>query len=251
MFNLKLMAVKSLKIIQSLKDGYKVLKVSPQIFLPALIIALLSIYTGYYMGFISQEFGLELLKTPNITEKVKTLFGVIGNLTGLIVISLLVQTFITGIIIKLSHDTLKRKASLKAAVKFMVSRYLTDRYLILLIASAVFPFFIFLGLIVFIVPGIYLMFRLLFYQYTIVIDNEDVVGSFRKSWKSTKGNWWRVFGLYLLILVIVMAVGAVLGTVGVFLDELWASSLTNFIISLFIVPWILASFTSAYLQIRK
>ena len=58
--------------------------------------------------------------------------------------------------------------------------------------------FAFLGLMI-IIPGFYVLYRLIFSSYATVIDNCSVPGSFNSSWQLTKGCWWLVFRSSLLI----------------------------------------------------
>lgn len=55
------------------------------------------------------------------------------------------------------------------------------------------------GLLLLVVPGIYLAIRLLFVPQAVVIDGARAGDALRASWELTKGFWWRTF------LVIVLA----------------------------------------------
>ena len=63
---------------------------------------------------------------------------------------------------------------------------------------------IFLGLILLvIIPGLYLWYRLIFSPYATVIDNSSILESLNSSWKLTEGRWWLVFRSNLLISFVV------------------------------------------------
>ena len=55
-----------------------------------------------------------------------------------------------------------------------------------------------LGLILLIVPGIYLAVRLLFVPQTVVIEGERGTDALRHSWETSRGFWWRTFLVILL-----------------------------------------------------
>jgi hypothetical protein len=49
------------------------------------------------------------------------------------------------------------------------------------------------GLLLFIVPGIYIAVRLVFVPQSVVIDHNHGPDALRASWKLTKDRWWRIF----------------------------------------------------------
>ena len=88
---------------------------------------------------------------------------------------------------------------------------------------------IFLGLILLvIIPGLYLWYRLIFSPYATVIDNSSILESLNSSWKLTEGRWWLVFRSNLLI-TFVFFVPAILisGLIGSKLDNTLASQVVG------------------------
>lgn len=59
-----------------------------------------------------------------------------------------------------------------------------------------------LGLLLFIVPGIYLAVRWYFVAQAVVIDRRRGVDALQRSSELVTGSWWRVFGIGLLVTVI-------------------------------------------------
>lgn len=55
-----------------------------------------------------------------------------------------------------------------------------------------------LGLILLIVPGLYLAVRLLFVPQSVVLDNVRGADALRHSWDTSRGFWWRTFLVILL-----------------------------------------------------
>lgn len=62
-----------------------------------------------------------------------------------------------------------------------------------------------LGLIAFILPGIYLAVRWYFAPQAVVVDNRRGVQALERSAELVSGQWWRVFGVLLLVLISVGA----------------------------------------------
>lgn len=72
---------------------------------------------------------------------------------------------------------------------------------------------VFLGLIAFIIPGIFIAVRFSLYNYFIVDKNEGITESLTRSWNTVKGASWKVLGFFLLNILINM-LGALLLGVG-------------------------------------
>ena len=82
-------------------------------------------------------------------------------------------------------------------------------------AFAVMPFFIALnflialamtfGLLVFIIPGIYIFIKLSLAQYFFLLDGQKIIASMRSSWKATRGYGWDLFLGILVVIILTMA----------------------------------------------
>ncbi|MDI6602556.1 MAG: hypothetical protein QME57_00345 [Patescibacteria group bacterium] len=72
-----------------------------------------------------------------------------------------------------------------------------------------------LGMILFIIPGIYLGIRFWFYDYFIVDKKAGVIESLKKSWRITKGSVWNLF-LFILILIGINLLGILCFLIGLF-----------------------------------
>lgn len=71
------------------------------------------------------------------------------------------------------------------------------------------------GLILCIVPGIFIGVRFMFVPVILLDESEtDVVEAFRKSWSMTSGNFWTLFGLSLMAILLLLA-GLVCCCIGV------------------------------------
>ena len=69
----------------------------------------------------------------------------------------------------------------------------------LMVASLIYIFFTFLGLLVFIVPGIIIAVRLSFYCFFIVLDGLTPVDALKKSAQVTKGYTWQIANALIVV----------------------------------------------------
>lgn len=82
-------------------------------------------------------------------------------------------------------------------------------------ATIIMTIIVLVGLLFFIIPGVYLGIRLQFYQAFIVEENAGIIDSLRRSWEVTKGQAWPLFILGLLMLGIIL-LGIILFGIGIF-----------------------------------
>ena len=76
-------------------------------------------------------------------------------------------------------------------------------------ATILYMIAILIGSVLLVIPGVILMFSLLFFWFLIMLENEGAIGSLTASHKLVWGNWWRT--------VTVISVGGVVYMVAVFL----------------------------------
>jgi uncharacterized membrane protein len=100
-------------------------------------------------------------------------------------------------------DSIKSFKSYKTLWHFVVASFL---YLLIIIA----------GIVLLILPGLYMATRLQFYKF-LVIEDENIgpVEALKKSMEITVGHFWKIFGL-MLTLILLNIVGALLFLIGLF-----------------------------------
>jgi membrane-anchored glycerophosphoryl diester phosphodiesterase (GDPDase) len=69
---------------------------------------------------------------------------------------------------------------------------------------------IFLGSILFVVPGIIAYVAFVFTLLYIAAEDQSFIAAFRSSWNVTRGNWLRLFGLLVIVFVGITVVPGVL-----------------------------------------
>ena len=150
----------------------------------------------------------------------------------------LVMLYLAGVLIRMVYDATRGEASLSDA-----ARVVAGRYGILLVATILYVLIVGVGTIALIIPGVFLGFKLFYYDYAIVIENAGIIGSLKRGWEVVRGNWWRTFALNLIFGVPV----SFLTFIAEFVPAPGAQIL-NFVAVLG-MGWLYAAFTIAFLEL--
>jgi len=214
-----------LKIKKSIADGFSSIKANP-------VLILIGLFYTIIIKLLEPSYLSPL--NGRITYNLSEMFFSYGGLNLIAII--LVSIFINGVMIVLVAKG--KKFSLASALKLVASKYVT------LVLASILGFIInVLGLIALILPGIFLSIKLFYFEQAVLLNNKGIVESLKTSWNVTRGNWWRVFALVILIaiisLIIIMPVS--------FLSKIVA----DFIGGIFIVPLTVVAYTKSYLQLKR
>lgn len=113
------------------------------------------------------------------------------------------SVFGSGALVRTSY--LKKKFTYKEAVALMKKRYWS--YIGFNIVFALYLFGLFILLII---PGIIFLVYWSMAHYIYLGENKKIGESLKASRAAVTGNWWRVFGYYLVILLLYIAVTLIL-----------------------------------------
>ncbi len=114
-------------------------------------------------------------------------------------------------------------------------------------------FWIFLGLVIvqslavlglfilLIIPGIIFLVYWIFSPYVLFSENKGIIDSMKRSKALVKGRWWRVFGNFLLLSLIIIAISILLSFIPFF---------GKMITYLFTTPFTIIFFKNLYLDLR-
>ncbi len=102
------------------------------------------------------------------------------------------------------------------------------------------------GLILLIIPGVYLLYRLAFSVYPIVLENSLAIEGLSRSWELTKGWWWLIFRCGLLWWIIFF-IPFVL--VGILVKSVFFELATG-VITFLIMPFIEINFVLLYKRLK-
>jgi hypothetical protein len=110
-----------------------------------------------------------------------------------------------------------------------------------------------LGLLVFIVPGLYLLTRWFLIAPVIVLEGRSAGESFGRSWELVRGHAWDAFGLILLTLVAAGIggglVGALVRIVLAPLPDFLAAWGASIVVNSLIAPFVALAWTLAYYRL--
>ena len=171
---------------------------------------------------------LTLITNPN-SLTFNPLILVLGVITGL---------FTTLVITRFIYERVTGDFSWKRIIQVSIYKFIPVSA-----ATLVVTLITVAGFILLFIPGIYLLFRLFFYFYAILIDNESIIGSLKKSWAITKGNWWRIF-LFSVIVSLPFFLGSNLFMLGGIFIAVY------FFVLLFSISWYAAAMVFAYLKLK-
>jgi hypothetical protein len=106
-----------------------------------------------------------------------------------------------------------------------------------------------IGLILLIVPGLYLITIWAVFVPAIVIERSGVFGSFGRSYRLVRGHGWHVFGTLVLVFIILILVNIVLGLIFFALPVLLRSGLSTVISGTLIAPFLALVVTLIYYRL--
>jgi hypothetical protein len=106
-----------------------------------------------------------------------------------------------------------------------------------------------IGLILLIVPGLYLITIWAVFVPVIVLERSGVFASFGRSHQLVKGHGWHVFGTLVLVFIILIVVDFVLGLIFLALPLLLRSGLSTVISGTLIAPFLACVVTLIYYRL--
>jgi hypothetical protein len=173
------------------------------------------------------------------------LAGVIGSLLALVV-ELFAGFLLQAALVKAVQDIRDGRADLSlggtvsAAAPYLWS--VAGASILAGIAIAV-------GLILLIVPGLWLITIWAVIIPVIIIERAGALDSFGRSRRLVRGHGWHVFGTLVLVFIIQLVVDIVLSLVFSALPHVWRSGLSTFISGVLIAPFIALVVTLIYYRL--
>ena len=156
--------------------------------------------------------------------------GLLASLASVILFIAALRTFVSD-----ETERIPRKYA---------TRNLVWALLNLVIGGIVFTIGVFLGLVALVVPGLFLLVSLFFWNVFVVVEDENFIEGFQRSWGLTKGDRLQLFGLGVLVFLIALAVELVFG-IPALIDPLVGAIFTqagSAITTVFIIATIAAAY---------
>jgi len=169
------------------------------------------------------------------------LWGLIGVVVGL------VGTFwVQGALVEAVRDVRDGRADL--AVGELYDR-VRGRLPALIVAGLLAGLGVLVGLILLIVPGLYLLTRWSMIVPVIVLEGRSASDSFGRSWEVVRGDAWRVFWLILITLFGAALASGVLQALLLFLPDFFSTWLGSALANTIVVPFVATAWTVAYYRL--
>lgn len=223
-----------LQIIQTIKKGLEIITKNSIILTLIIIKAVLGCINYYFFIYSPGLAGI----TPGADIALPELPAHFGLYAILLI---LISMFLTLVITKMVYDAVKNNISIPKAINLSAKKFI-----FILIASILYFLILLIGFVALIIPGIFLWIKFIFVTYFILLNNEKIINSFRKSWQITKGSWWRILGLSLMLLIPIITLSIVVRTIA--LDSIQTALSLHFLGSL-LSGWMLSALTIAYIQL--
>ena len=225
-----------IQVSQSIGEGLKVVVRNPIILAPIIINAVLACVFNYFYIYAPKLACAPEAEMPFPAPPELPVWSFL--------ILFAVSMFLTLVIAKMVYDAVKSKVSLSEAVSLSVRKFA-----FVLIAGMLWALIVGIGSIALIIPGVFLFTKFIFYSYAILLDNEKIINSFKKSWQITEGNWWKAFGLYLIFIIPMMTLSAIAMEVAA-METIQAALVIDFI-AMVLGGWMISAFTIAYIQLTN
>lgn len=123
-----------------------------------------------------------------------------------------------------------------------------ERFLTLVLVGLAYAVAVLLGLILLVIPGLYVAVRLSPALTVATLDGKDVGDSLREGWALGKGNVLRLGGVFLVVFVLQAVAAGVLGLVGG--PDLAASGLSTVVLNAVSGPITAAAVAHVYFESR-
>jgi hypothetical protein len=106
-----------------------------------------------------------------------------------------------------------------------------------------------IGLILIIVPGLYLITIWAVIVPVIVLEQSGALASFGRSQRLVRGHGWHVFGTLVLVYIILLAVNLILGLIFTALPHVLGNGLSSVISGTLIAPFLALVVTLVYYRL--
>jgi hypothetical protein len=187
---------------------------------------------------------------PVVLQLVFTVLGTASGLLGTVISGIGLAALINAIAARSQGEPMTLSDAYATLHLSTYAFFILGSILIVIIVG--------LGLVLLVVPGIFLFVRLLLFAPVIVVERVSTFESFRRSWALVEGHSWRIllYMLGLLFLVVVasalLATGMILLVVatGIVSAPRAATVYISPIVSLIVAPFVYAVLVELYFNLR-
>jgi hypothetical protein len=168
-----------------------------------------------------------------------------GLLSALV--SLVATFWLQGALVKAIDDIRDGRADLSFGETFAVVR---PQLPAIIVAGILAALGVLLGLLLLIIPGLYLLTRWILIIPVIVLEGRSAGESFGRSWELVKGFGWNVFGVIVLTILVLIGFRIALDILLFPLSNAFQSLLTELIAGTLATPFAALAWTLLYFRLR-
>jgi hypothetical protein len=107
-----------------------------------------------------------------------------------------------------------------------------------------------IGLVLLLVPGLFLLTIWLLIVPAIMLEGRSTGESFSRSRELVRGYGWSVFGVIVLTLLVIVGANIVFGIIGAAFDSRWATLLLDIVSQSVTAPFVALAWTLTYYELR-
>jgi hypothetical protein len=180
-----------------------------------------------------------------IIEVILGLLGPIGALLAAIV-SIVAAFLLQATLIKAVEDVRDGRVDLSFGETMQAARPAVGR---VALASIVAGIGIAIGLVLLIVPGLYLLTIWCLVVPVVVLENAETFAALGRSRQLVRGHGWQVFGTLVLVFVVLLVVGVVIGLILVALPMAARNFISNIVSGTLVSPFLALVLTLGYFRL--
>jgi glycerophosphoryl diester phosphodiesterase family protein len=174
-------------------------------------------------------------------------WGVVG-----VVISIIGYFWLQGTLVEAVRDVRDGRADVPVSELFRRTR---PRLPALIVAGLLAGIAIGVGLILLIVPGLFLLTHWFLITPVIVLEGRSAGESFGRSWELVRGHAWQAFGLIALTIVIVILAAIVVAIIAAILlaplPDVLGDWISNLVVNSLTAPFVALAWTLAYYRLAE
>jgi hypothetical protein len=163
------------------------------------------------------------------------------------IVSLVATFWLQGALVRAIDDIRDGRADLSFGETFAAVRPMLPA---IIVGGVLAGIGVVLGLILLIVPGLYLLTRWILIIPVIVLEGRSAGEAFGRSWELVKGFGWNVFGVIVLTILILIGFRIVLDILLFPLSNLLQSVVTELISGTLATPFAALAWTLLYFRLR-
>jgi len=195
--------------LKTVLDNFRLFFLAMLAYLGTMLVFLSLVLTPFYRLFSRLNIiydGQDITNPQVITQLKEIFFSMLSTYAPVLIVAALIMFVVIIVLVfgfmKLVltlHDTGSAKVSLLFSEINKFPKALGAWFLYLLMVGT--------GLLLLVVPGLYIMLRFMFFSYFIVDKNSSIIESFKQSWRITQGQLWPLLAIIIVITSLSVASG--------------------------------------------